>query len=199
MKKLLILSFFAFSVESFAQTDLPLFAKLIEIKSSSEFELSNYLTKKELAVAVLDVAARAKARQDNYDKSVACMKAYMKLKSESDKLILQLKADMTLSNKVKHLRKLQKGRAEMSWYNGQIDAINERYTELINCINGDSKFAAASLGDITGVFTAIAGIFTGARDARAEKVKSLCSQLDTLRMNDISALGKPAEKEDSEK
>lgn len=186
------------SSHSLGQTEKPLFSKLIAIKNSSEYELSKYLLTQELEVATKDEKEQAKARLDNFKKSRPCVDGYMKVKIATDQLVLQLKADITMSNKLKHLRRLQKGQEEMKWYAARVSEINDKYTNFIDCMAGNKEMSAAGLEEITGLFSAIIGIFTGGRDFRAEKIKSLCSQLDDLRLNDPSDLGKAPEKKDSE-
>jgi hypothetical protein len=120
-------------------------------------------------------------------------------------VIVQLKVDLTVSNRLKVYKGLnqnvQSGKG--GWYGPAIGEVKEAYKDFVNCMK--PGFEATSLGDITGLFSAIVDLFKTARDFRAEQIKIVCTQLDGLRLRSSSEVmaGKVSataeSKEDEEK
>lgn len=185
----------------------PLFSLLSEIKTVAEFKYKNILKEQELALDTLpDEPKEKKLKQRQqfsyYEENTTCREAYYMLKLQMDKLITQLKADLTMSNKKKLIEQLNWGTVDTnSWYYQMIREVQEAKGELLKC--NQPGYSGVSVTDITGIFSAIVDIVKSARDFRAQQIKSLCEQLDTLRLAAIdsggSTFGEAKKEEDKEK
>lgn len=123
----------------------------------------------------------------NFKDNQICINSYSDLKNNVDKLISQLKADLNISNKKRLIKSLNDGTNQSnSWYKKIIEDIQNKYTTFYNC--AENKNLAASVSDVTGIFTALVSVVTSARDFRALQIKALCEQLDALRLKDFSEL-----------
>lgn len=170
----------------------PLFAFLSSIKNNSEYSLKKGFIEQELEIAILSDEPKGnkekeKKRLENFKKNQSCIKAYSEVKNNVDRLITQLKADLTISNRKKLIKSLNEGTSQANWYNNSIENIQKKYVELNNCI--ENKSLAVSVEEITGIFSALVGVVTNTRDFRAQQLKALCEQLEGLRLKDYSELG----------
>lgn len=193
MKPLYLLLFcclYSFIARS-QETKEPLFSLLSEIKNVGEFKYKNILKEQELAIDTLpdepkDKKIKEHQRLNFYAENADCREAYYILKFRVDKLISQLKADLTMSNKKKLIEELNDGTADTnSWYYHAIKDVQEAKGELLKC--NQPGYAGIAIADITGIFSAVVEVFKSVRDFRAQQIKSLCEQLDGLRLSDIDA------------
>lgn len=187
LSAMLILAFNATCQE----TKQPLFALLSSVKSNSEYSLKKIFTQQELEIATLSDAPKGnkekeKMRLENFKNNQSCINAYSAIKNNVDKLITQLKADLTISNKKKLIKSLNDCTSQNNWYKSNIDDIQKKYISLYNCI--ENKSLSASVEEITGIFSTLVSVVTSARDFRAQQIKALCEQLDSLRLKDSSEL-----------
>jgi len=172
----------------------PLFALLSEIKGAAEYKIKSIFQEQELSIDTLDdenkknKKIKEKQRLKYFNENSECVEAYEILKIKVDKLISQLKADLTISNKKRLIKQLNNGTTtKSSWYKEIIEEIQDARNELMGCnIPG---LAAIPIADITGIFTALAEVVTSARDFRAQQIKSLCEQLETSRLLSVHDLG----------
>lgn len=208
MKNVIALLLITISLSSSAQdeptnadAEVPLFALLNKVKNGGEDALRSLLIEQQLALDTITDEPKGNKRkatqqQKNFESNKKCNKAYNDLRSSTDQLITQLKADLTMTNKKRLLRKLNDNSDNaQSWYRTKTDEIIKQYAALKNCLAGTAS--AASLEALTGLFTALVGIVTSARDFRALQIKSLCDQLEALRMVDSGGLLNPGAKEKS--
>ena len=168
-------------------TDNPFFAKLAEIKSTSETSLKALFTEEQLtanAIVLADDKDKAKEKKllEFYNRDKKNLVAYGKLKIAVDVLVNQLKADLTISNKKKNLENLNKGILS-GWYDQQIKKITADYNDFTGSLGG-SEFKAVSVSDVTGIFSALVTVITSSRDFRAQMVTVMCAQLDSLKLID---------------
>ncbi len=199
MKKSILFFSLLLCLKSFEQVKKqPLFAFLSETKDIAEFKLQTILKKQTLIVDTLkdsigsDDKIKQKQILQNFIDASGCIEKYSQLKTNVDKLISQLKSDLTISNSKKIIRKLNKGNIDtMSFYHSIISDINQSNNQFVHCEEEEKEFApaAASVSDITGIFTALVTVFTSARDFRAQQIKSLCDQLESLRLSGLNDLG----------
>lgn len=170
----------------------PLFALLNKVKNGAEDALRTRFTEQQLAIDTIGDEPKGHKRreiqkQKNYGENKTCVKVYNELRSSTDQLITQLKADLTMSNKKKLLKSLNDGSNDaQSWYKKKMDQIVKQHGGVKACIAGAA--AAATLEELTGLFSALVGIVTSARDFRAQQIKALCEQLETLRLSPVNEL-----------
>lgn len=177
----------------------PIFSFLTSIKNDSEYSLKKIIIQQELEVAQLKDTDKQKAIFENFKNNIACFDAYNSVKSNVDKFITQLTADLTISNNRKVLKSLNKGiYLENTWSKSTIDDIWKRYLFFKSCTE-KRQMAAVGLDEITGLFTALTTIYTSNRDFRAQQNKLLCEQLNGLRLKEFNELssGSSAKKEES--
>lgn len=178
----------------------PLLANLSKIKSTSENKLKDILKGQELSIATLEDKdqKREQARLKNYADNKACIDAYNEVQTAVDQLITQLKADLTISNKKKLLKQLNKGVATKdTWYSDITKEIHDKHAALAGC-NRVNAFAIG-VEDVTGIFTAITDVVASARDFRQKQIEALCGQLDELRLKPLYELMSGSSSEDDKK
>lgn len=202
---LMLLLVLSAPIEGKAQTNSnsenPLFSLLSGIKNSSEFLLRKHFMQQDLELATIISEPTSKKnlekkRLENFKASSDIIIAYNNLKIETDQLITQLKADLTISNKKKQLKKLNTGSNEHPWYKAKLESVQKKYNALLSAVEG--KSFALGIEVITGAFTAVADVVGSARDFRALQITALCVQLDALRLKDFSELSSPAKSESKE-
>ena len=169
----------------------PLFSLLSEIKTIGEFKYRNILKEQELALDTLSDEAKGKMIKEQqrfayYQRNSACREAYYILKLYVDKLVSQLKADLTISNKKKLIKRLNSGTIDStSWYYEAIKNVQDAKADLLKCnIPGMS---GPSVSDVTGIFSAVTDVLISTRDFRAQQIKALCEQLDAFKLADIDS------------
>lgn len=168
----------------------PLFSFLSEVKNTAEFKLKTILKEQSLITDTLpDSSAsgiqrlKQKLALSYFKDNSTCVTKYMTLKTDVDKLISQLKADLTISNRKSIIVKLNKGTIDnTSFYYELIKQVHMAQKEFLDC--GTYKANDISVSDITGIFSELVTIFTSARDFRAQQIKSLCDQLDKFALSD---------------
>jgi len=179
----------------------PLFAVLNKMKVEAEDAIKMRFLEQQLNIDTIPDDPKGKKKEiqrlKDFKTNEKCIKAYNALRSSMDQLITQLKADLTISNKKKLLKELNSGTGNKnSWYKKMIDQIVTQRMGVTNCIEG--KALAVSLEEITGLFSALAGIVTSARDFRAQQIKALCEQLESLRLSPIDKITSGGEGEKKE-
>lgn len=191
-----------------ARSNEPLFAMLHKVKDGSEDVMRARLMEQQLTIDIISDEPKGNKNKEiikkkQFDENAACVKAYNTLRSSADQLITQLKADLTMSNRKKLLKNLNEGAAEAgSWYKLKMDEIVKQYNGVKGCI--EQKASGATLEELTGLFSALVGIVTSARDFRWEQIKLLCEQLETLRIAHLKDLlsanaSAPGKKESEDK
>lgn len=182
----------------------PLFSLLSEVKNMAEYKYRNILKKQELALDTLPDEPKGekikeRKRLTYYNDNYNCRQRYIELKIYTDQLITQLKADLTLSNKRRLIKDLNEQSSRTnSWYMRKIADMQQAEAALMKC-DGIGK-SGIGVAEILGIFTAVVDIVKSSRDFRALQIKSLCEQLDVLRLSDIDeGGGSTSKKENNEK
>jgi len=130
-----------------------------------------------------------------------------------DQIILQLKADMAVNNSVHYYKKLDKlltentiSNLDASQSSGKMKAyingllnINSVYQNLSNKYplnkptaneNGNKSILPASTSDVVGIWTAVNATIKQIEDAKATKVTSISTLLESLRLSSVKELVK---------
>lgn len=197
MKKIISFLVFTFfiSVTAVAQDETPDYG--------TQLGLISYLTTvKALSEHQMTTLAANPAYKTQTEKASGFRSEYNLLKMSVDKLINQMAADMTLKNRTKVYKKLNKfAKGGITKLPANLSA----YEKLISDIDGQFKSflmrhysgraSGASFADITGAVELAHTAFAGAREHREKKVQTLISQLEKLKLEKLVDLTETKKKD----
>lgn len=197
MKKIISLFVFTFfiSLTAAAQDETPDYG--------TQLGLISYLTTvKALSEHQMTTLASNPAYKTQTEKAAGFRSDYNLLKMSIDKMINQMAADMTLKNRTKvykQLNKFVKGDitklpANLSAYEKLISDIKGQFESFLMRHYGNWA-GGASFADITGAVELAHTVFAGAREHREKKVQALISQLEKLKLEKLADLTEAKKKD----